>query len=119
MTARKAVVVTPAGLAEPPAGDSLAYTLQGITPVVGGSYQHDGSTIIVFEPVAALGSTTLTLSASPGDGQVIRVTSRYTITTLTVSAGSGRSIVGAPTTIGPTAPFGLVYRAASTTWFRI
>lgn len=119
MTARKAVVVTAAGLAEPPAGDSIQRTVQGITPILGGSYALDGSDIAVLEPVAALGSITLTLPGSPTDGQVIRVASRYTISTLTVSAGSGRSIAGAPTTVGPTAPFGLVYRAATATWFRI
>ncbi|WP_267361532.1 MULTISPECIES: hypothetical protein [unclassified Methylobacterium] len=119
MTGRRPHVTSGGDTAELQAGDSLTYTLQGIVPVVGGSYQLDGSVIVVLEPVAALGSTTLTLPASPVDGQVVQVTSRYTISTLTVSAGTGKSIVGAPTTVGPTAPFGLVYRAASTTWFRI
>lgn len=119
MTARKAVVVTPAGLSEPPPGDSIQRNVQGITPILGGTYPLDGSDVVVLEPIAALGSITLTLPGSPTDGQMIRVTSRYTISTLTVSAGTGKSVAGAPTTVGPTAPFGLVYRAATATWFRI
>ena len=123
MSTRRPLCAIGADLGEVPTGDglpNLPVPTQQIVPVVGGTYALDGTAhVAILEPVLALGSMTLTLPTAPVEGQVQRVVTRYTITTLTVTAGTGKSIVGAPTTITPTAPFALVYRAASSTWFRL
>ncbi|MCJ2019604.1 hypothetical protein MKK84_19560 [Methylobacterium sp. E-065] len=122
MATRRPLVAIGGDICELPAADTvpnLPQTLQTIVPVVGGSFNLDGSAIAILLPLAALASSTLNLPANPVDGQVIRVTTMYTISTLTVSPGSGKSIVGAPSSITTTTPFGLVYRAANTTWYRI
>ena len=119
MTARSPHVTSGGDTVELQPGDSLRRNTQRVVPILGGTYALDGSEVVVLDPIAAIGSTTLTLPITPANGQVVRVTSRYTITTLTATPGTGQSIVGAPTTVGPTAPFGLVYLAAQTAWFRI
>lgn len=64
----------------------------------------------MLEPLAAFISTTLMLPASPKEWQAVQVASRHAISTLTVLLASG-----APTTVGSTAPFGLVYCAPTAT----
>ena len=58
------------------------------------------------------------MPAAPVDGQIARVMSSQTITSLAVSPSSGQSVAGAPSTIGPSAPFSMIYDLASTTWYR-
>jgi hypothetical protein len=58
------------------------------------------------------------MPATPVDGQIARVLSSQTVTSLTVSPNSGQSISGAPSTIAPTTPFAMIYDLASATWYR-
>lgn len=73
---------------------------------------------IVLNPVGTLATGTIIMPATAYDGQPVRISSSQTITTLTVSANSGQSISGAPTTITSITPFGFIYRLANTTWYR-
>lgn len=69
-----------------------------------------------FAPVATL-----------TDGQILRIAATHTITTLTLSAGTGAQLSNTPTTIGQTActagttqcGFEYVWVAPVTTWFRL
>lgn len=76
-------------------------------------------TTLLLKPSGGLSTGTVTMPAAPVDGQIVRVLCSQTITTLTVSANSGQSISGAPTTMGATTPFSMIYDLASTTWYRM
>lgn len=67
----------------------------------------------IIAPAGTLANLTVTVPASPADGQVARVLFAQTITALTMSGVTPAiSTVSAGTTIT------LRYRAASSTWFR-
>lgn len=78
---------------------------------------------LILDPAGTLASGTITMPASPVDGQVIEITSSATITALTVSANAGQSIKNAPTTlvVSATGPQGysFIYHTANTTWYRL
>jgi hypothetical protein len=75
-------------------------------------------TTLLLKPSGTLASGTVVMPAAPVDGQIAHVLSSQTITSLTVSPSSGQSVVGAPSTTGPSAPFSMIYDLASTTWYR-
>jgi len=75
-------------------------------------------TTLLLKPSGTLASGTVVMPAAPVDGQIARVLSSQTITSLSVSPSSGQSVVGAPSTIVPSAPFSMIYDLASTTWYR-
>jgi hypothetical protein len=89
------------------------------TPTTGFSITiGNATTTTLLTPSATLASGTITMPATPVDGQIARVLSSQTVTSLTVSPNSGQSISGAPSTIGPTTPFAMIYDLASATWYR-
>lgn len=71
----------------------------------------------IINPAGTLSTGAFTLPSAPYDGQRVRVSSTQTVTTLTVSASAGKSVVGAPTTMGSAAPFEMLYQASNTTWY--
>jgi hypothetical protein len=75
-------------------------------------------TTLLLKPSGTLASGTVVMPAAPVDGQIARVLSSQTITSLTVSPSSGQTVLGAPSTTGPSAPFSMIYDLASTTWYR-
>lgn len=75
--------------------------------------------IMILFAAGTLAAGTVIMPAAPFDGTVVRITAGMTVTALTVSPNTGQSIVGAPTTILVTTPYGFVYRSANTTWYRI
>lgn len=78
-----------------------------------------GEDAMVLSNAGLLAAGTVTMPATPLNGQVVRLTAAMTVTALTVLANVGQSIFGAPTTIGVSLPVAFVYRAANTTWYRI
>ena len=85
----------------------------GFSQTVGSSSQ---TTILTATGTLATG--TVTMPASPVDGQMEYFSCSQTITALTVSPNSGQTINGAPSTCGPTAPFSFIYDSGTTTWYR-
>jgi len=83
----------------------------------------DGVSTLILDPAGTLATGTITLPATPLDGQEVRVTSSQTITALTVSPNAGQSVANAPTTLAVslTGPQGyeFIYHAANTTWYRL
>lgn len=74
---------------------------------------------LILNPAATLATGTVTMPASPWDGQRVEVCSTQTVTTLTVSANTGQSIKNAPTMISAGSGFRYRYRASDTTWYRL
>ena len=87
-------------------------------PVTGFSWTiGNNCSTLLLKPAGTLATGTVIMPAAPVDGQIARVLSSQTITSLTVSPSSGQAVVGAPSTIGPSAPFSMIYDLASTTWY--
>ena len=90
-----------------------------VTPTTGFTQTiANNCTTLLLTPSGMLASGTIVMPAAPVDGQIARVLSSQTITSLSVSPSSGQSIVDAPPTIGSSAPFSMIYDLASTTWYR-
>lgn len=94
------------------------------TPATGFSITIGNNlTILILDPAGTLATGTITMPTTPVDGQIIRISSSQTITSLTVSPNAGQSIKNAPTTLTLSAVadqgYAWVYRLANTTWYRL
>ena len=76
-----------------------------------------GTTVLVMNPAGTLATGTITMPAAPADGMTISFSSTQIITALTVSANTGQSIVGQPTTMNAGGAATFVYRLSNTTWY--
>lgn len=95
-----------------------------IVPTAGNSYTIPNNvTNYVMVPAGTLATLTLTMPATPQDGQIVRITSSKTITALTLSANAGQTILNAPTaiTLSTTGSYNvaLIYVTADATWYRV
>lgn len=94
-----------------------SYSLQ--TPSTGFSITIANNTrSLILNPSGTLATGTIKMPVSPVDGQFINVTCSQTVTSLTVSPNTSQTLLGAPTTCGPSAPFGYIYNLSGTTWYR-
>ena len=73
----------------------------------------------ILNPAGTLATGTVTMCATPADGQCVYVCSSQAITALTVSPNSGQTLINAPSTLALGSGFGYIYDTASTTWFRL
>ena len=84
---------------------------------------------LILDPTQAIAAYTVSfpLPATLTDGQILRIAASHTITTLTLTAGTGTTLSNTPTTIGQTActassgacGFEYIYSAPVTEWFRL
>lgn len=94
-----------------------SYDYQVLT--TGFSYTFaSGITTLIAEPAGTLATGAITMPSTPADGMVIAFNSTQIITTLTVSANTGQSIVDAVTTLAAGGGAKYIYRLANTTWYR-
>ena len=94
-----------------------SYDFQALT--TGFSYTFaSGTTTLIINPAGTLATGTITMPATPADGMVITFNSTQIITTLTVNANTGQSIVSAVTTLAAGGGAKYIYRLANTTWYR-
>ena len=74
----------------------------------------------ILSGAGTLASGSLTLPATPTDGQSFRFSCAVTVTTLAVNVVTGQSLVGSPTTCGPTAGHEWFYAGGvAKTWFAL
>ena len=95
-----------------------------LSPTTGFSYQvPKGIDQVIIDSGGVLAAGTITLPGNPKDGQLCSVTSRYTITSLTVNAIAGQSVSNAPSTLTTslTTPFGytFMFNASRNLWYRV
>ncbi len=95
--------------------ETLSYrsVANGFTETFGAS-----DDVMILFNAGTLGSGTVTMPASPLDGQVVHISFAMTVTNFTAAANAGQTLLGSPTTGGVSAPCAFVYRAANTTWYR-
>lgn len=74
---------------------------------------------LILNPAGTLAAGTITMPATPIDGQEVRFSSTQTVTALTVSPNAAQTISNAPTTIAPGQGYGYIYHLATTNWFRL
>lgn len=90
-------------------------------PQTTGFTQTLSSTVqtVVLNPAGTLATGTITMPASPANGQIVQVGTTQIITALTVSPNSGQTLTGAPTTLTPSAGFRYIYVTGISTWVRL
>lgn len=79
-------------------------------------FVEGGSVWLKLTPSGAFAAGTITLPATPVDGQEVVVSCRTAVTVLTVNGGT---VYGAPTTLAANAFFRLRYDGVESTWNRV
>ena len=93
-------------------------SLQTSVPAAGANVTiPNNCSLDILQPAGTLATLTVTMPAAPVVHQVVRVLSTQTITTLTVAANTGQTIVGMPTTLAQNGAFAYIYHG--TQWFRM
>lgn len=77
----------------------------------------DTTGLIALDPAGTLATGTITMPASPLDGQIATISSTQTVTALTLSPNTGQSIKAAAMTILAGQTLRYRYRASNTTWY--
>jgi len=94
-------------------------TIEYVTPTTGFSNTiANNTTYYVIEPAGTLATGTITMPASPTNGQVLTILSTKAITALTHNPNTGKTLLGALTTIAADGNASWIYRSANTTWYR-
>ena len=94
--------------------------IQTATPVTGDSITITNTTsVLILKHTATIATLTIVLPAAPSNGQIVHVCTRSTVTTLALSANTGQTSYGAPSTITPTSQTAFIYEAATLSWYRI
>jgi hypothetical protein len=96
----------------------VAYGIQYVAATNGGSTTIDTNVgAAIFNPSGTIASYTITMPASPADGQAVKLLFGNTITSLTHSAS--QTIKSALTTANSTSGGEWIYHSSSNTWYRL
>jgi hypothetical protein len=90
------------------------------TPLTGASVTLDGmDTDLIINPAGTIANYTVVLMPNSAlyDQDKLTIRSSQTISALTITAGTGSSVVGAPATLAAGALTTAIYRKANTTWY--
>jgi len=74
---------------------------------------------LVLEPGSTLATGTIIMPATPYDGQIQRICTTATITSLSVEGNVGQTMRNAPSTLTAGSGCGFIYRSTNTTWYRL
>jgi hypothetical protein len=82
------------------------------------AFTAPGQSYVLLYPTATIAAATVTLAATPGDGQrnCLRSTQTVTALTVAVAGGSGQTIGNGPTTLAANTTVCLLYSAFNATW---
>lgn len=95
-------------------------SIQTATPTTGTSITiGDAISNLILKHTATIATLTVILPAAPVNGQIVTVSTRSTVTTLTLNANTGQTRYGAPTTITATTPVSFIYETATLSWYRV
>ena len=94
--------------------------IQTATPATGNSITLASTNVVlILKHTATIATLTIVLPAAPSNGQILRICTRSTVTTLTLSANTGQTRYGAPTGITSSSETAFIYEAATLSWYRI
>lgn len=93
---------------------------QRIVPATGFSQTISNNVaMLILKPAAALATGTITMPATPLDGQRVTIATSQTITALTLSPNAGQTINGTTTTLPANTSVAFVYIATDTAWYKL
>lgn len=93
---------------------SLQVPTTGFTITIG-----DNISGLLLNPAGTLATGTVTMPATPIDGQIVRIATSQTITALTISANSGQTIATATTTLALGRGVQFIYQLSGTKWYQL
>lgn len=99
-------------------GQTIGVVTNSSAPTSGFSItlgNYDG--VVILDPAGALTSGTITLPPHPMDQMRINIRSSQAITGLTISANSGQTAKGTPTSLTAGGTTDAIYNATNTTWY--
>ena len=103
-----------------PLNQVRAATYAQSTPVTGFSITVPATTTIEqITPAGTLATGTFVFPTAAVDGQRLRIFSSAIVTALTLTAGTGQTIVGGVTALAANTPVEYVYSLSTLTWYRI
>ena len=73
----------------------------------------------ILSGAGTLATGTITMPAAPVNGQISKTAFDVTVTALTVSPNAGQTLRNAPTTMSAGTAMEYIYKASSTTWYRL
>jgi hypothetical protein len=76
-----------------------------------------GTQRLIINPAGTLAVLTVTLPASPVNGQLAKVSFTQAITSLTFNAPAGVTVISSPTSAAIDSIFRFIYQSSSTSWF--
>jgi hypothetical protein len=94
-------------------------TVVDAAPLTGASItMGTGVVKLLLDPAGTIAALTVVTAPATAlfDGQELQISSSQTVTALTLTAGTGTTIVPTITTVGSAAPVNLVYHAATAKW---
>lgn len=95
-------------------------TIETVAPTTGQTVTITaGTSAYIINPAGTLLALTVTMPASPTDGQLVWISSSQIITGLTLNANSGQTILNVPTTLALGGFCGFMWINSLTKWFRI
>jgi hypothetical protein len=82
---------------------------------------NDWYDAFVLNVSGTLSTLTITIPQNPVNGQTATISAAGSgsVTTLTLAAGGGKTVVGAPTGLAANSSFTLVYQSSNSTWYRV
>lgn len=99
---------------------SLAFGYQRVSATTGGSTTiNNNISVLVLHATGTLIAYTVTMPATPIDGQQIIITADQSISTLTLSGNSGQTVIGAPTALPLGSGINYIWIATDSEWYPI
>jgi hypothetical protein len=95
----------------------LGYQRVASATSAGSTTINNNISFLVLHASGTLTTYTVTMPATPIDGQLVNVTCNQSITTLTLSGNSGQTIVGAPVTLATGAGINYIWVNADSLWY--
>lgn len=96
--------------------------VQSVAPLTGASIVvAPGVSNLILTPAGTIATATITLPAAANlfNGQKLYIITSQTVTALTLTAGSGTTVLGTNTTVTAAAPLSFIYNQAAATWIKI
>lgn len=126
-TGSVAVAADPAtgAVTQPSVPVNLVAPFAAITPLTGDSdVIPDGVSAYIVNAAGTIAALTLAMPANPVDGQRVNISTTHTVTTLTLNASAGQTLLSPATTLTVATPAEYLYSSGATpnspatTWVR-
>jgi hypothetical protein len=99
-------------------GSSVAFNSDYFTPTTGSTITSTGARTMVLNPSGTIATLTVNFPSSPNNNQEFKISSTQTITSLTLSGGSGITVDGSVSTLSANSAVGWIYISSISTWIR-